>query len=181
MFCPKCGKQMPENGVCPDCNSNPNPTPDPVVEPVVNPTPNPYANPNPNPYTNPNPNSYANGAANPYFNANNGVYGTVTPVVPQMDPGKQQGTASMILGIVALVLGTLCSCLFACLGGAVPFICAIVGIVLSVQATNKSRDAGFGKNGRAQAGMIMSIVAMVVIVIFVIVNAVLGGMMAASM
>jgi hypothetical protein len=112
---------------------------------------------------------------------------TVAPVeeapaveVPTVDPGAQKGNIAMILGIVALALGALCSCLAACLGGALPFILAIVGIVMGTMAMKASKEAGFD-NKKAKIGLILSIAAIVVIVIFIILNAILGGIIGASM
>ena len=44
---------------------------------------------------------------------------------------------------------------------------------------DKSQAAGF-ENKQAKTGMILSIVAIVVIVVFIIANAILGGVLAAS-
>ena len=99
------------------------------------------------------------------------------PVVTVEDPGKQMGLISMILGIVGLALGSICSCLFACLGGFLPLAAAIVGVVLGVKAKAKSAEAGFA-NKQAQVGVILSIVAIALIVIFVIANAIIGGVVA---
>lgn len=98
---------------------------------------------------------------------------------PNVDPGKSQGTIALILGIVSLVLGTICSCLLACLGGILPLIAAIIGVILGKSAMNKSQAAGF-ENKQAKTGMILSIIAIVVIVVFIIGNAILGGVLAAS-
>ena len=100
--------------------------------------------------------------------------------VPAVDPGAQKGNIAMILGIVALALGALCSCLAACLGGALPFILAIVGIVMGTMAMKASKEAGFD-NKKAKIGLILSIAAIVVIVIFIIINAIMGGIIGASM
>ena len=96
-----------------------------------------------------------------------------------VDPGKQQGTIALILGIVGLALGTICSCVFSCLGGFIPLVCAIIGVIMGKSAMNKAQAAGF-ENKNAKIGMILSIVAIVVIVIFIIGNAILGGVLAAS-
>ena len=90
------------------------------------------------------------------------------------DPGQSAGKTSMILGIVALAMGAICSCLAACLGGFVPLVCAVVSIVMGSQAMNKSKAAGF-ENKQAKLGMTLSVVAIVVIVIFIIVNSIIGG------
>ena len=99
--------------------------------------------------------------------------------VPAVDPGAQKGTIALILGIAALALGALCSCLAACLGGILPFILAVVGIVMGSLAMKASKEAGFD-NKKAKIGLILSIAAIVVIVFFIIINAVLGGIMGAA-
>ena len=96
------------------------------------------------------------------------------------DPGKGKGLASMIMGIASLVLGSTCSCLFACLGGFVPAVLAIVSIVLGAMGINASKAAGF-KNTKALVGIITSVLALVIILIFVIVNAVMGAAMYADL
>ena len=98
---------------------------------------------------------------------------------PTDDPGSGKGTASLILGIIALAVGTICSCLIACLGGVAPLACAIVSIVLGKQAINLSSAAGF-ENKKARTGVILSIVAIVVIAVFILLNSILGGIMASS-
>ncbi len=99
--------------------------------------------------------------------------------VPAVDPGKTFGLVSLICGIVALALGTICSCLAACLGGAIPFVVAVVGIVFGILGQKKSAEVGL-KNKFATIGMILSIVAVAVIIVFIIVNAVLGAMLSLS-
>ena len=102
-----------------------------------------------------------------------------TPSTPTVDPGQSDGKTSVILGIVALAMGTICSCLAACLGGFVPLVCAVVSIVMGTQAMNKSKAAGF-ENKQAKLGVTLSIVAIAVIFIFIIVNAVIGGILGAT-
>lgn len=109
--------------------------------------------------------------------ADNNTY--TNNATPAQDPGQKQGTIALILGIVALALGSLCSCLFACLGGIAPLGCGIAGIIIGLKAMNASKAAGF-KNNKALAGIILSIVAIVVIVIFIIVNAVAGTIIASN-
>ena len=95
---------------------------------------------------------------------------------PAVDPGLSLGKISLVLGIIALVSGTICSCIFACLGGSLPFVCAVVSIVISILALNKSKDAGF-TNKKATTGLILSIATIIVIIIFVIFNGILGAAM----
>lgn len=94
---------------------------------------------------------------------------------PAVDPGKGMGTAALVLGIVSLAVGILCSCLFACLGGFIPLVCGILGIVFGAKASSASKAAGF-ENKSAKVGLILSIIGIVMIVIFIIINAIIGSM-----
>ena len=89
------------------------------------------------------------------------------------DPGKAMGTAALVLGIVGVAIGTVCSCMFACLGGIIPLACAIVGLVLGCKAMKQSKLAGYN-NMKAMTGVILSIVAIVVVVVFICINALFG-------
>ncbi len=93
---------------------------------------------------------------------------------PAADPGKVLSLVSLIMGIVALLGGTVCSCLCACLGGIVPMILGVVAIILGIVGMNKSKAAGFN-NKTGLIGMILGIVAIVIIVVFIIINAIAGG------
>lgn len=99
------------------------------------------------------------------------------PSQPEKDPGKGLGIAALVLGIFAILFGTICSCLAACLGGFLPLVCGIAGIVLGAIGYKKSKAAGFS-NKLALIGMIISIVAVVLIVIFIALNGILGGLSA---
>lgn len=66
--------------------------------------------------------------------------------------------AALVLGIVALVLG--CAGPFGWIGT----ICAIVGLVLGILGVKKAGE----KKGLAKAGMIMSIVALAISIIFTV-------------
>ena len=96
-----------------------------------------------------------------------------------VDPGKTLGTVSMILGIAALVLGSICSCLFSCLGGSLPLIAAVVGVILGIMAMNKSKAAGF-KNKSALIGVILCAATIVIVLVFIGINAIVGGIIGAS-
>lgn len=106
------------------------------------------------------------------------VYAPQQPVyTPSVeDPGKSQGTAAFILGICSLSVGTICSCLLAFLGGLLPLIAAIVGIIMGKKGMDASAAAGF-ENKKAKTGMILSIVAIAVIIVFIILNAILGAVL----
>lgn len=99
---------------------------------------------------------------------------TVDNGAPAGNPGKTLGIVSLILGIVSLVLGLPCSCACACLGSVLPFLCSVGGIVTGAIGMKKSSDAGL-KNTMAIVGLILSIVAIVVCVLFVIMNGIIGG------
>ena len=96
------------------------------------------------------------------------------PAAEPVDPGAKKGKIAMILGIVALAMGTICSCTCACLGGILPMAAAIVGIVMGALAMKESKAAGF-ENKQAKIGLILSIVAIAIIVVFTILNSILGG------
>lgn len=86
-----------------------------------------------------------------------------------VDPNGSQGMIALILGIVGLVLGAICSCGCSIVGGIIPFILSVLAVVFGYQAKQKSAAAGF-KNEKAQAGMILGIVAIAVIIFFVVIN-----------
>lgn len=107
------------------------------------------------------------------------VVGTVTNKVDEVlkddanDPGKTLGLVSLILGIVSIALGTVCSCLVACVGGPLSSALSIAGIICGAIGMKKSKDAGF-KNTKATVGLILSIVAIVLMVISLILSFVIG-------
>ena len=78
------------------------------------------------------------------------VYQAPIPVAPVTVPGKGQGVASMVLGIISLVL-------FCIWYIALP--CAIIGLVLGAVGSSKAKKAGM-KNGMATAGIVMSCIAL---------------------
>lgn len=77
---------------------------------------------------------------------------------PASVPGKGLGVTGMVLGIVALVF--FCSWYIS-----VP--CAIIGAALSGVSMKKAQEAGM-KNGLAVAGLVCSVVALAVCVIYLI-------------
>ena len=93
---------------------------------------------------------------------------------PAKDPGKTLGLVSLILGIAALVLGSVCSCAFACLGGLVPGCMGIAAIITGILGMKKSKADGF-KGTLGLIGMILGIASLLVIFVFIIVNAIVGG------
>jgi hypothetical protein len=72
-------------------------------------------------------------------------------------PGKGLGTASMVLGIVALAFFWLAYLFF-------PTILAIIGLVLGVVGKKKLIEAG-APTGAATAGIVTSIIALAVTII----------------
>lgn len=75
---------------------------------------------------------------------------------PASVPGKGLAITGMVLGIVSLVL-------FCILYISIP--CAIVGAVLSGVGLKKAKDAGM-KNGMAVAGLVCSLIALGICVIY---------------
>lgn len=121
---------------------------------------------------------YCGAELTPETNYNTYAYNAApTPIA---DPGAGLGTAAMILGIVGLSLGAICSCLFAFLGGFIPLACAIVAVVLGVVGKKKSAAVGI-ENKKAKVGITLGVIAIVVIVVFILLNAILGAIMGASL
>lgn len=81
------------------------------------------------------------------------------PPKPETKKGDGFATASLVLGIVALVLSCPCCCCLYPVAG----ICAILAIVFSVISLQKS-----GKNGKAIAGLVLGIVALLIVIIIII-------------
>ena len=77
-----------------------------------------------------------------------------SPVGAAPNPGRGLGIAGMVLGIVALAL-------FCIWYVAIP--CAIVGLILSIIGKNKSKAAN-APTGMASAGIILSIIALIIAV-----------------
>lgn len=100
-------------------------------------------------------------------NCGNSFEGSVCPNcgTQMTDPGKGLGIASLILGICGLVMGSVCSCLFSCLGGIPSLIVSVVGLILGILGKNKSAAAGFS-NGPAKIGFILSIIGLAVTLLF---------------
>ena len=86
------------------------------------------------------------------------------------NPGKGLGIAGMITGIASLLCNTVCACipLVNYVTGALGLPLTIVGLILSIIAKKKSKAAGF-PNGMATAGLITSIVSIVIYALAVIV------------
>lgn len=160
MFCKNCGLENPDGAsFCRVCGSALAVAPvieasaEPVVETPVEPTVETPVQP----------------ASAP------AAEGETAPKVTAVDPGKGMGVAALVLGIIGLVTGTVCACGCACLGGIIPAIVCIVGLVLGIMAMNKSKAAGF-KNTKALVGVILSGVGLASIVLFVLLNGIIGGL-----
>ena len=143
MFCPKCGAAC-EDGAkfCPTCGNNMNGAPvQPAYQQPV------YQQPV---YQQP---------AQPVYQQpvyQQPVY--QQPLVKPAVPGKGLGIASMVLGIVSLVM-------FCAWYLAIP--CALVGCILGAVALNKAKQAGM-KNGMGVAGLTCSLIALAILIIIVI-------------
>lgn len=201
MFCQNCGNPLSEDGICKACAGNaekpnslePEAAPEenavvvwvnpdieePIADPAVESAEEPIAEPVEDPVAEP---AQEQGAPaweeSPERSSIPVVEGVINPAAASAaDPGKGEGIVSLILGIIAIIFGSACSCFLACLGGMIPLGCAVVGIVLGRQAVKKSRNAGF-TNTPAQVGTILCGVAIGVIVVFIIINAVVGGVIA---
>ena len=77
----------------------------------------------------------------------------------------------MILGIASLVLCVACSCFSLGLFSGIP---AIAGVICGFLANKKSKEVGI-KNKKASIGLILSIVAIVLTVVFYVGLLLLGG------
>ena len=96
------------------------------------------------------------------------------------DPGKVLGLIAMILGIVAAGLALIscgcCCCTYTMLLGIITMgisvIAGIVGFILGLIASSKSKAAGF-KNTNATLGIILSIAAIALFVVSIILAIVL--------
>lgn len=132
-FCKHCGNQIEDNaafcGVCGQAQNAAEPQA-PVYQAPVQPQQPVYVAPQ--------------APVNPY----------AQPVVP----GKGMGVASMVLGIVSLVL-------FCVWYLAIP--CAIIGAALGGVAQSKAKAAGV-KNGMAVAGITCSCIALGVAILFLL-------------
>lgn len=136
-FCKHCGSQIEDNaafcGVCGQAQNAAEPQA-PVYQAPVQPQQPVYVAPQ--------------APVNPY----------AQPVVP----GKGLGVASMVLGIVSLVLFCIWYLAIPC---AIP--CAIIGAALGGVAQSKAKAAGV-KNGMAVAGITCSCIALGVAILFLL-------------
>lgn len=84
-----------------------------------------------------------------------------SPMPPEPEKKKRDGyaIASLVLGIVALVLSCPCCCCLYPIAG----ICAILAIVFSAVSLKRN-----GKSGKAIAGLVLGIVALLIVIIVII-------------
>ncbi|MBQ7780250.1 MAG: zinc-ribbon domain-containing protein [Clostridia bacterium] len=151
MFCKNCGQESTDNSrFCHFCGTELAPESTPAEEPTAQKAETPIQ-------PEVNPVNYS------------------APITPA-DPGAGLGTAAFILGIVGLSVGAICSCLFATLGGILPLACAIVAVVLGINAKKKSAAVGL-ENKKAKIGLILGVIAIAVIVVFIALNGILGAIM----
>ena len=102
-----------------------------------------------------------------------------TVPAPTTDPGQSAGSTALAMGIVALAIGTIGSCLIGCLAGFASLVCAVIGIVMGIQAMNKSKAAGV-ENNDAKLGLILSIIAIALFLISIVINVVAFGFIVAT-
>jgi len=84
----------------------------------------------------------------------------------------------LVLGIVALVINATLGCLCSCMGALPGIVCAIISIVLGAKAKKELAPGVEDKN--IKTGMLLSYIALGVAALFIILNAVLGGVMAST-
>ena len=156
MKCIHCGQELiPDAKFCNNCGQpvpvqqpQPQPQPQPQVQPQVQPQPQPQFDPQPQPG---------------YYNPYNGAMPPPPPVQPQPQPkksvpGKGLGIAGMIVGIASLWY-------FVFFFLSIP--AAITSIILSNISLKKAKAVG-ETNKMAVTGIVCSIIALVLSVLFLI-------------
>ena len=163
MFCPNCGNNCPDNvNTCPNCGH---------AFPQAQQAPQqPYGQPQQPSYEQPQqPYGQAPYGQAPYGQA---PYGYNAPAQPKSTKPV------LVLGIVALVINATLGCLCSCLGALPGIVCAIISIVMGAKAKKELAPGVEDKN--IKTGMLLSYIALGVAVLFMILNAVLGGVLASS-
>lgn len=84
------------------------------------------------------------------------------------NPGKGLGIAAMILGIVSLVLSTVCICTCSYFAPIMGGFVGLIGLILAIMGKSKSKAAGCS-NGMATTGLILSLVSLLIVIVFVVV------------
>ncbi len=165
MFCPSCGTQCVDDAkFCPNCGHS---FAQVQNQPSSEKTATYYSAPvemsgAPNGY-NPNP---AGG-----YNSNGGFVPN-----PGAPVAKRYSTAVLVLGIVATLINSGLGCLCGCLGSIPGVICAIIGLVLGFKG--KKTYAPGEKDKKNDIGIILCFVALGILVVVSILNAILGAGMA---
>ena len=144
----------------PSVSSQADPYAAPQNDPYAAPQNDPYAAPQQNTYTAPQQNAYMpqgdtygqnNSYSDPYGQQ---PYGSQTSApTPGIQPEDGKATASLVIGIISLLL---CTCCF-------PAPVGIASIILSKLAMNAGNTSG-----KAKAGMILGIINVVIAVLFII-------------
>ena len=171
MFCPNCGNNCPDNvNTCPTCGhafAQAQQAPQQPQAPYGQPQQAPYGQA---PYGQPQqPYGQAPYGQAPYGQA---PYGYNAPAQPKSTKPV------LVLGIVALVINATLGCLCSCLGALPGIVCAIISIVMGSKAKKELAPGVEDKN--IKTGMLLSYIALGVAVLFMILNAVLGGVLASS-
>lgn len=86
---------------------------------------------------------------------------------------KNESKTVLILGIVSLAINGTLGCICGCLGGLPGIVCAIVGLVMGFK--EKGNYAPGQKNKNTEIGIILCIVSLALVVLFAIINAIIGG------
>ena len=152
MFCPNCGNSCPDNvNNCPTCGH---------AFQVQQAPQQPYG------YGQPQ---------QPYGQA---PYGQQAPYGYNAPAQPKSTKPVLILGIVALVINATLGCLCSCLGALPGIVCAIISIDMGAKAKKDLAPGVEDKN--IKTGMLLSYIALGLAVLFMILNAVLGGVLASS-
>jgi len=170
MFCPNCGNNCPDNvNTCPTCGHAFPQAQQAPQQPSYE-------------YGQPQQPSYEQAPQQPAYEQ--APYGQPQQPYGQQPYGynaPQQPKSTkpvLVLGIVALVINATLGCLCGCLGSLPGFVCAIISIVLGSKAKGGMAPGTEDKN--VKTGMLLSYIAIGVGVLFIILNAVLGGVLASS-
>lgn len=91
------------------------------------------------------------------FNGGNSFHYTPQPNVNEPNPGHGLAIASLVLGIISIVS---CCCVY------LSVVAGVVGVVLAILSKNKSKDNKF--EGLAMAGLVCSIIGVVISVGYIV-------------
>lgn len=89
---------------------------------------------------------------------------------------KKESIITLILGIAAVVINSGLGCLCGCLGSFPGIVCAVIGLVLGFKERKNYVDGV--KNKKNEIGIILCFVALGLVVVFTILNTILGGLTA---